>query len=94
MSEQPTIHTERVDDVPLLLAQIERMGLPAILDAHFPTHGNRQGLSLGWVSVVSLAHILSRADHRLNQLRPWADQLQTTLNAHLPTPPPLTAIRD
>ena len=40
MNEQPTIHTERVDDVPLLLAHMQRLGLPTILDAHFPTHGN------------------------------------------------------
>ena len=84
MSEQPTILTERVDDVPLLLAQITRMGIPTLLDAHFPPHGNRQGLSLGWVCALWLAHILSRADHRLNRVRPWADQLQITLNAHLP----------
>jgi len=86
MSEQPTIQNERVDDVPLLLAQLERMGVAALLDAHFPAHGNRRELSLGWVGVIWLAHILSRADHRLNRVRPWADQLQTTLNAHLPTP--------
>lgn len=86
MNEQPTIHTERVDDVPLLLAHMQRLGLPTILDAHFPAHGNHQGLSLGWVATVWLAHILSRADHRLNRVRPWADQLQTTLNAALPQP--------
>jgi transposase len=80
------IQTERVDDVPLLLAQITRMDIPALLDAHFAPHGNRQGLSLGWVCALWLAHILSRADHRLNRVRPWAEQLQTTLNAHLPTP--------
>jgi transposase len=86
MSEQPTIHTERVDDVPLLLAHMERLGLPTILDTHFPTHGNHQGLSLGFLCLVWLAHILSRADHRLNRVRPWAEQLRTTLNAALPTP--------
>jgi len=86
MSEQPTIHTERVDDVPLLLAQLERMGVAPLLDAHFPAHGNHQGLSLGWVCVVWLAHILSRADHRLNQVRAWAEQLPTTLSSFLPAP--------
>jgi transposase len=84
MNTQPTIHTERVDDVPLLLAHMQRLGLPTILDTHFPAHGNHQGLSLGWMVLVWLAHILSRADHRLNRVRPWADQLQTTLNAVLP----------
>ena len=86
MSEQPTIYTERVDDVPLLLAHMRRLELPSILDAHFPPHGNRQGLSLGFLCLVWLAHILSRADHRLNRVRPWAEQLQTTLNAALPAP--------
>lgn len=86
MSEQPTIHTERVDDVPLLLAHMERLGLVGILDAHFPAHGNRRGLSLGAVCLVWLAHILSRADHRLNRVRSWAEQLQTTLNTALPEP--------
>lgn len=86
MNEQPTIHTERVDDVPLLLAHMQRLALPTILDTHFPGHGNHQGLRLGWLVTVWLAHILSRADHRLNRVRPWADQLPTTLNAVLPQP--------
>jgi transposase len=86
MSEQPTIHTERVDDVPLLLAQLERMGVSPLLDAHFPAHGNRRGLSLGGVCAIWLSHILSRADHRLNQVRAWADQLPTTLASFVPAP--------
>lgn len=86
MSEQPTIHTERVDDVPLLLAHMERLELADILDAHFPAHGNHCGLSLGLLCLVWLTHILSRADHRLNRVRAWADQLQTTLNTVLPAP--------
>jgi len=85
MNAHPAIHTERVDDVPLLLAHLLRLGLPAIPDAHFPTHGNHRGLSRGWIALVWLAHILARADHRLNRVRPWADHLQTTLNAVLPT---------
>ena len=47
MNEIPTIITERVDDIPLLLEQMQRMGLPALLDGHFPTHGNWQGLTYG-----------------------------------------------
>ncbi len=86
MNEQPTIHTERVDDVPLLLAQLERMGVPPLVDAHFPTHGNRQGLSLVGVCAIWLAHILSRADHRLNHVRAWAEHLPTTLASFLSAP--------
>ncbi len=69
MNEQPPIQTECVDDVPLLLAHMERLGLVDILDAHFPAHGNHRGLSLGLRCLVWLAHILSRANHRLDRVR-------------------------
>ncbi len=94
MNAQPTIHTERVDDVPLLLAHMQRLELPHILDTHFPGHGNRQGLSVGWLVTVWLAHILSRADHRLNRVRPWAEHVPTTLNAILPQPLRSTDLTD
>src|SRR5438876_3154226 len=72
MTERPTIVSERVDDIPLLVAQMRRMDLPTLLDSYFVTHGNRRGLSLGWTTVVWLAHVLSQADHRLNQVQAWA----------------------
>ena len=80
MNEKPTITTERVDDIPLLLAQMNRMGLAEVLDAHFPTHGNWQGLSLGRVTTIWLSSILSRGDHRLVHVEPWVAQRQMTLS--------------
>jgi transposase len=71
--------TERVDDVPLLLAQMEKMQVANLLDKHFPTHGNWQGLSLGQVVVIWLTYILSEGDHRLNQVQNWVDGLLLTL---------------
>lgn len=79
MNETLTIISERVDDIPLLLAQVARMGVQPLLDTHFPTHGNWQGLSLGWVTVIWLTHILSQADHRLNHVEPWAEKRRHTL---------------
>jgi transposase len=79
MSETLTITSERVDDIPLLLAQLERMGLQPLLDAHVPTHGNWVGLSLGWVTVSWLTHILSEANHRLNHVEAWAEKRLDTL---------------
>ncbi len=79
MNEPLTITTERVDDLPLLLAQMQRMGLARLLDAHFPTHGNREGLSLGVVTTIWLTHILSQADHRMNRVQPWAERRLETL---------------
>src|SRR6476619_6858243 len=81
MNEIPIIITERVDDIPLLLEQMQRMGLPTLLDTHFPTHGNWTGLSLGWVSTIWLSAILSRGDHRLVHVEPWVAQRLWTLGA-------------
>ncbi|HWQ94348.1 MAG TPA: IS1634 family transposase [Gammaproteobacteria bacterium] len=80
MNEKPTIITERVDDIPLLLAQMDRMGLAEVLDAHFPTHGNWQGLSFGRVTTIWLSSILSRGDHRLVHVEPWVAQRQMILS--------------
>ena len=81
MNEPLTIRTERVDDIPLLLAQMQRMGIADLLDEHFPTHGNRTGLSLGVVTVIWLTHVLSQADHRMNHVQPWAERRLETLRA-------------
>src|SRR6266550_1748723 len=80
MTETLTIRSERVDDIPLLLAQLDRMGVQPLLDEQFPTHGNWVGLSLGWVTVIWLTHILSEANHRLNHVEPWAEQRLQTLH--------------
>src|SRR5436190_20905882 len=79
MNEIPNIITERVDDIPLLLEQMQRMGLPTLFDDHFPIHGNWQGLSLGWVSTIWLSAILSRGDHRLVHVEPWVAKRLWTL---------------
>jgi len=81
MKAIPTIITERVDDIPLLLEQMQRMGLPTLFDNHFPTHGNWTGLSLGWVSTIWLSSILSRGDHRMVHVEPWVAQRLGTLGA-------------
>jgi transposase len=58
---------------------MQRMKLMELLDKHFPCHGNRRGLSLGAVSMVWLAHILSQADHRMNRVQEWTARRLETL---------------
>ena len=61
-----------------------------------PTHGNWQGLSLGWTTVVWLAFILSEGDHRLDRVEPWVKAQQRTLSggiAHKVRPRDLAADR-
>jgi len=81
-----TVITERVDDIPLLLAQLQRMDVQPLLDDYFPTHGNWRGLSLGQVTVVWLSHILSQADHRLSPVQAWVERHQETLALGLQQP--------
>ena len=82
MAENLTITTERVDDIPVLIAQAERMGLAELIDEHFVTHGNWLGTSLGMTTTVWLAHILSEGDHRLNHVEGWvADRVETLSKA-------------
>ena len=40
MTKELTIFNERVDDIPLLLAQLAKMEVASLLDQHFPTHGH------------------------------------------------------
>ena len=70
MKETLNIETERIDDIPLLISHMQRMKIAEVLDKHIPTHGHRKGLSVGELSLVWLAHILSQADHRMNRSKP------------------------
>jgi transposase len=82
-----TIRIERIDDLPLLLAQLQRMRVPSLLDQHFPTHGNWAGaLTFGEVASVWLAYIVSTGDHRLNHLQDWAADRVEMLSACLDKP--------
>jgi transposase len=78
MTEKLTMATERVDDIPVLLAQSDKMGVPELLDSYFQPHSNWQGTSLGWTTTIWLTHILSEGDHRMNQVQSWvANHMQT-----------------
>src|SRR5436305_3508308 len=79
MKEALSIETERMDDIPLLISHMQRMKVAALLDKHIPTHGQRKGLSVGELSEVWLAHILSQADHRMNRVQEWATRRLETL---------------
>jgi transposase len=80
MSTKITANHERVDDIPVLIAQLKNMRVAELLDNHFPTNGNWTGMSLGWVTVVWLTFILSEGDHRLYRVEPWVKEHQRTLS--------------
>ena len=81
-----TVHTERVDDIPLLIHQQQAMGIAEIIDSLVPRHGNREGLSVGELITGWLAFILSESDHRLSYVEPWVAQQQQMLSHLLNQP--------
>ena len=78
------IQTERVDDTPLLVHQQQRMGIPKVLDDVICPHGNRQGMSIGWLATGWMSYILSEADHRMSEVESWAARRTETLTGLLP----------
>jgi transposase len=75
---------ERVDDIPVLLATLQRLNVVEILDRHFPTSHLWKGeLTLGEVACVWIAFITSQGDHRLCQLQTWAQNNLHTLQTCL-----------
>jgi transposase len=87
-SASPQVHrVERVDDLPVLLATLQRLHLAEILDRHFPSGHRWKGeLTFGEVACVWLAFLTSQGDHRLSQLEPWAQTNLHTLQAALGKP--------
>ena len=79
MTTELSLTTERIDDFPLLLAPMQRLGLPAVLDRHLTRHGLQQGLSWGWIATIWLAHILSQGDHRKLPVQAWVRQAGETI---------------
>jgi transposase len=79
MNPEMNITTERIDDFPLLLEVMQRLGLPGIIDHHLRRHGLHQGLSWGWIATIWLAHILCQSNPRKQPVQAWVRQGQETI---------------
>ena len=79
MGEVLSVYHERVGDVPLLIALMQRLGLPEIADRHLGRHGHHEGVSGGTLLMVWLAYLLSHADHRKSAVQDWAQRYPVLL---------------
>jgi len=79
MNNQPTVITERIDDVVLLLHVMMQIGLPELLNRNLPRHWHQKGLDWGWVAVIWLSYILSQGDHRKVMVREWVNNQRNML---------------
>ena len=73
------VHTELVNDIPLLNGLLDKMNLQPIIDSIIHPHGNHRGLSVGWLIKLWLIHILSEQSHCLNLVRDWVKSVPETL---------------
>lgn len=80
------LDVERLDDIPLLIALQQQIGLAEIIDDVIARHPNHLGLSLGELIVGWNAYILSESDHRKVPVQQWAIEHQEILSNLLGTP--------
>ena len=73
------IESERVEDIPLLLAMMKEMGIMEIFNEELKQHGNWEGMGMGSVIGVWLAYIVSTGDHRKNRLEGWVEEHKETI---------------
>jgi len=81
-AEQLSVRSERVDDVPLVLAFLQRLGLAALLEKTVGTHGNTRHqnvLGNGQAFVVWLTFLLTQSDHRKVTVAEWVARHTRTL---------------
>ena len=84
---RPTITSERIDDLPLLVCWLQRMHINTIIDAVLgPPHGNWQGLSYGQVALVFIAYILTECNHFLSPVQDWVKDRHLCLSRALGCP--------
>lgn len=81
-TEQSSTTSERTDDIPLLVYQLQQLQIAEVIDRNLPApHGNRQGLSYGQLSVLFLSYIMSQGDHRLCAVEDWSKEHMQTIMA-------------
>lgn len=66
------VRNERVDDIPLLIAQQQKMGIAEVIDTIIIPHWRRQGLSVGKTITVWLSYV-----------EPWIETHEETLKCVL-----------
>lgn len=81
------IESERVDDLPIVLAFAKQMGVPDAIDQVLTeVHGNRTGLSYGQLAWGLMGAMGTRGDHRLNHVEAWSVEHRPTLEAAMGVP--------
>jgi transposase len=62
---------ENVDQLPVIYGLLQKMNIQATIDKTIQSHGNWQGLSVGWVITIWLLHILTQHTHQMDRVQTW-----------------------
>ena len=75
------VQVERLDDIPVIFGQIQKMHIQAVIDEVIEPHGNWTGLSPGWIITIWLIHILSEHNHNMDRVQEWVAKRLQVLRA-------------
>ena len=70
---------ERVDNIPLIVHWLKKMGVQETIDNIYVPHGNWEGISYGQLAVLFLTYVLHSLNHRLSGMEPWFKKHKTLL---------------
>lgn len=85
--DQHKTTSERIDNLPLLIAWLKRMQVDVIIDRVLgPPHGNWEGLSYGELALVFVAYVVMCCTHFLSPMQEWARKHLLSLSQALGKP--------
>ena len=83
MKDKRTVETERIDDLPVLIAWLKQMKVDTIIDDHTHAHGLWGGISKGLLGLTWIGHMIMTGDHRKVRLNEMLQRNRRSLGAML-----------
>jgi transposase len=62
---------ENVDQLPVIYGLLRKMNVQTTIDKVIQPHGNWEGISVGWVVMIWLMHILTQHTHQMDCVEVW-----------------------
>jgi transposase len=83
MTNERTVETERIDDLPVLIEWLKQMKVDTIIDDHTHTHRLWGGISKGLLGLTWIAHMIMTGDHRKVRLNEMLQRNRRSLGVML-----------
>ena len=83
MEAEIEVQIQSIDGIPLVIETSKQMNIGELVEKHFYTHGNQEGINNGQLLVGWLSLILSQSNHCKNAVRSWSNKIPTVLGAPL-----------